>query len=756
MVIQGNMRQTRKIRKGKDIVVRWSLYRNENGERVPFAIDATAVLKVQTPYGTITATEVTIEGNVVSWTFRGKDQEHLGYYGLELVQNDGEKGMVTVDTCTAFALVAHSCEETPDVGGDVVTDAVMLEGEVAFAPLVIELGGESYDDTELRDAIADLQEKDKATDTQLAEQSAKLTELSAEVGKVSDEVEKKADEQGYYPNLSVGMADNLLGHAPAVEREIVFDATASKDNDVTEDVARIEAIKGNSLVWNQSINLAPSTQTISGITYVINSDGTITMSGVATDNSYIEVLDNKAFIGGHKYALTGGFTSGNSLATYFLAINKGGSYTDIASPAVIFAAETTKANKLFIRIASGVDANGFKVYPKLYDLTQMFGAGNEPTTIDEFYSRIPSGVDINAYNEGEVIHNYATGLKSVGFNAWDEQWEKGKFSTTDGTNQGADNTMRMANKVAVLPNSTYYMKSSVDTWVLFYDKDGKVIEGYSTGLEKYQNTSKVKNSSFVTPPNAAYLRAYFNQYFASASTYQNDVCLHLAHTGYRNGEYEPYWEESIGLPNTLVFADGMKSAGSARDEVYYDRYAKKWRVIKRIGVVDLGTLNWSAFTTMNGLSRTQAVLSDFIGGSEGQVSNILCTKFATVKSTASMIGSESTGIFGFTNNRVFVLFKDTDYTDVASFKASLQGVMLYYELAEPIESDLDDYLPATMSAEERAKVLQFIYRVSDFGTEQMLTDEGVKSSALVADIVYGVDAFRTLVNLRKRVAALEK
>ena len=33
MVIQGNMRQTRKIRKGKDIVVRWSLYRNENGER---------------------------------------------------------------------------------------------------------------------------------------------------------------------------------------------------------------------------------------------------------------------------------------------------------------------------------------------------------------------------------------------------------------------------------------------------------------------------------------------------------------------------------------------------------------------------------------------------------------------------------------------------------------------------------------------------------------------------------------------------
>ena len=234
MVIQGNMRQTRKIRKGKDIVVRWSLYRNENGERVPFAIDATAVLKVQTPYGTITATEVTIEGNVVSWTFRGKDQEHLGYYGLELVQNDGERGMVTVDTCTAFALVAHSCEETPDVGGDVVTDAVMLEGEVAFAPLVIELGGESYDDTELRDAIADLQEKDKATDTQLAEQSAKLTELSAEVGEVSVVVNGKPQEtlewqaEGYYAinsSVSEGAVVNINVQPQAAYRCLMVECS---------------------------------------------------------------------------------------------------------------------------------------------------------------------------------------------------------------------------------------------------------------------------------------------------------------------------------------------------------------------------------------------------------------------------------------------------------------------------------------------------------------------------------------------------
>ena len=603
----------------------------------------------------------------------------------------------------------------------------------------------------------------------------KLTELSSEVGKVSEAVGKKADEQGYYPNLSVGMADNLLGHAPAVEREIVFDATASKDNDVTEDVARIEAIKGNSVVWNQlsmqEVGYADGsikwTQAASAFAPLQMNDGVIEITVAKADNLACTIRSaNRKFPSAHKmlvlydiYVEASGYTDAKVKMGYFaspttwLAEAQLSSLIGKTTTITSFVTLTSEANTLFVGIYSALPIGSVVKYSniRIIDLTKMFQAGNEPTTIEEFYSRIPSGVDINAYNEGEVIHNYATGLKSVGFNAWDEEWEKGKFSTTDGTHQGADNTMRMVNKVAVLPNSTYYMKSSVDTWVLFYDKDGKVIEGYSTGLEKYQNACKVKNSSFVTPPNAAYLRAYFNQYFASVSTYQNDVCLHLAHTGYRNGEYAPYWEESVGLPNTLVFADGMKSAGSARDEVYYDRYAKKWRVIKRIGVVDMGTLTWYLSSSYASLFYAK-VANIKPNKSNGISGNILVNKYSTRERNDLQNYDKVSAL----DNVYNVFVKDSAYTDVATFKNAMSGVMLYYELAEPIELDFDDYLPATMSAEERAKVHQFIYRVSDFGTEQMLTEEGVKSSALVADIVYGVDAFRTLVNLRKRVAALEK
>ena len=611
----------------------------------------------------------------------------------------------------------------------------------------------------------------KNYDAELAEQEQKLTELSSEVSEVSEAVGKKADEQGYYPNLSVGMADNLLGHAPAVEREIVFDATASKDNDVTEDVARIESIKGNSVVWNQNIKKGVSTYGNKGFSQNNGNVDILRYDEQADEYTYPfsqackRIYTKFSTIASHKYLVHIGIkleTQNTYNGSYYLCYF-GNPTTQWITNKVDISNYTNKEYVVSQILSATGNSNEFYIgiydaplvaedithisKPRIYDLTQMFGAGNEPTTIDEFYSRIPSGVDINAYNEGEVIHNYAAGLKSVGFNAWDEQWELGTFNTTTGANITRTEQIRTKNLIRVLPNTDYYIKTPTNVWMLMYDNEGKVIEGYKGGNIQDGNSIGVYASvgKFKTAPNASYLKFYLlNTY---GSTYKNDICIHLAHTGYRNGEYAPYWEESIGLPNTLVFADGMKSAGSARDELYYDRYAKKWRVIKRVGVVDMGTLNWKT-----GSSYENAFfVFPFTGAKPAQFP--LCARYEA----KNLAEKKDKSVYVAKNGESPQLYIiDSAYSDVASLKTSLQGAMLYYELAEPIESDLDDYLPATMSAEERAKVHQFIYRVSDFGTEQMLTEEGVKSSALVADIVYGVDAFRTLVNLRKRVAALEK
>lgn len=738
----------RSIRIGKDFNVRWSIRKVVDGERQPYELAGKElVLQYRMPYGLKEANEWKVVGNTIVWTFRGKEQKALGSYELVLTENGGKDGMVTVDTCRAFKLVAHSCEETEGSGGDIVIQDIMLESDVAFAALRGPAGpagkdgkdgkdGEIYDDTEIK---------------------AQLTELSAEVSEVSEAVGKKADEQGYYPNLSVGMADNLLGHAPAIEREIVFDATASKDNDVTEDVARIEAIKGNSVVWNQNIKKGISAYGNKGFSQSNGNVDILRYDEQADEYTYPfsqaskRIYTKFSTIASHKYLVHIGIkleTQNTYNGSYYLYYF-GNPTTQWITNKVDISNYTNKEYVVSQILSAIGNSNEFYIgiydaplvaedithisKPRIYDLTQMFGSGNEPTTIEEFYSRIPSGVDINAYNEGEVIHNYATGLKSVGFNAWDEQWEKGYYDVTTGNKMSAETYFRSINSFRILPNSQYYIKGT-GIRILFYDIN-----------RTYISFVTISNNVVVTPSNASYATIF------GETKYTNDICISLSHTGYRNGEYAPYWEESIGLPNTLVFADGMKSAGSARDEVYYDRYAKKWRVIKRIGEVDMGTLTW-VYDTNNLFFRVET--PKFFKPSYNN--NLVCAKYAvTASKNPSAWSDKELALY---NGSAYPLLgvKDSAYTDVATFKNAMSGVLLYYELAEPIESDLDDYLPATMSAEERAKVHQFIYRVSDFGTEQMLTEEGVKSSALVADIVYGVDAFRTLVNLRKRVAALEK
>ena len=126
----------RSIRIGKDFNVLWSIRKVVDGERLPYELAGKDLeLQYRTPYGIKEATEWEVVGNTIVWTFRGKEQKALGSYELILTENGGKDGMVTVDTCRAFKLVAHSCEETEGSGSDIVIQDVMLESEVTFAAL---------------------------------------------------------------------------------------------------------------------------------------------------------------------------------------------------------------------------------------------------------------------------------------------------------------------------------------------------------------------------------------------------------------------------------------------------------------------------------------------------------------------------------------------------------------------------------------------------------------------------------------------
>ena len=215
-------------------------------------------------------------------------------------------------------------------------------------------------------------------------------------------------------------------------------------------------------------------------------------------------------------------------------------------------------NRYFVvNVKAGVSVD-ITFYPKVYDLTKMFGAGNEPTTVEEFYTRIPSGIDINAYNEGEIISMHTEAIKTVGFNQWDEQWDLG-YIGENGTSEGyVANYIRSKNYIPVVGGMRYFINmpaGASDCQIYCYDKSKKFIWHY-TGSSEY---------STQIPLNAYYVRFYMNY---GSETYHNDICYNLSHTGYKDGTYEPYKEFTRELPVIKkYFPDGMKKAGSAFDSI---------------------------------------------------------------------------------------------------------------------------------------------------------------------------------------------
>ena len=96
----------KKIRFGNDIPIAWTINRNDQPE--DFTGKTLRLTMIGTS-GTTEVTDYTIDGNVLRWMFWGKDQHKPSTYHLCLVENGGEEGMFTIDTCDVLRLVGRSC-----------------------------------------------------------------------------------------------------------------------------------------------------------------------------------------------------------------------------------------------------------------------------------------------------------------------------------------------------------------------------------------------------------------------------------------------------------------------------------------------------------------------------------------------------------------------------------------------------------------------------------------------------------------------
>lgn len=147
----------------------------------------------------------------------------------------------------------------------------------------------------------------------------------------------------------------------------------------------------------------PATQTRNGITFTNNGDGTITVNGTLIDNTvetYYVISGDIELDSTHKY-LALGCPSGGSRTTFFMTDWSGIRY-DIGN-GIIFTNRNMSHN-LQIRILTTVSNLVFK--PQLYDLTAIYGEGNEPTTVEQFLKDYPlSSTDKLSITRQSVKYN---------------------------------------------------------------------------------------------------------------------------------------------------------------------------------------------------------------------------------------------------------------------------------------------------------------------------------------------------------------
>nr|DAH41038.1 MAG TPA: L SHAPED TAIL FIBER PROTEIN [Caudoviricetes sp.] len=332
----------------------------------------------------------------------------------------------------------------------------------------------------------------------------------------------------------------------------------------------------------------------------------------------------------------------------------------------------------------------------IFDLTSMFGSGKEPSTVEEFEAMFPN--EYYPYNAGEVV---SAGTESI--------IEQGKnlFDYTDKTYNGAN--------ISKVENGVIYTKGLTTTvlniptvvgskYTLSFKvkSSGANQGGLRWSLQKGKNTSYAHDSSLIKSEVGYAANAEYQAVatFVATTDFVSlcTIMLMVYDVQLENGDiatdYSPFYQTEYLIPEAIKALPGYGwSAGTARNYVDYEN--KKY--YQCVGNMDLGTLNWA----INSTSLVGEHFYGFVdpgkfkrlGMFQVTVHNILCSKYMTVARNQNVFVDKTITLDGDSTAVSQIQVKDTAYTDTTAFKQAMSGVILYYELEDPIVTDISSLIP---------------------------------------------------------------
>lgn len=486
----------------------------------------------------------------------------------------------------------------------------------------------------------------------------------------------------------------------------------------------VKKVGGRSIVFNQ--NFQPRKEINNGITATADSDGTITLNGTTTA-SYInfrDVTPEQNKIGKYAFKLLI-LNNPDNISMKFGFLNRSNSTPAITSGSSTVIYNQTQ-HEISLGKATGISGfvvgtvfNDVKIKIQIFDLTQMFGSGNEPSTVEEFESMFPNGY--YPYNEGELMSMSVNNVVEQGKNLFDcygfsciailnvngERKLNNSYGTTI-------STIEPTNKIVVTQSQApeSVIAHSNNGWFCVGIKGMEQSKRYTFSFDFTTTKMLIQNPVLQILVNGRFPEDAIN---ISELNVKKRVSFTLEYTkvddrqyielrlsgmsgifenfqldeGSTATAYTPYYTPiSYTIPQAIQNLDGYGwSAGTARNYVDYENK----RYVQCVNSVDLGTLTWEKGESVS--FKTHHLAGQKLTKSYSIAPNFICPKYSTKTQNESWGKTSITGISATSNVNGYIYVNDTSYTDATAFKQAMQGVTLYYELANPIVTDISDLIP---------------------------------------------------------------
>lgn len=440
----------------------------------------------------------------------------------------------------------------------------------------------------------------------------------------------------------------------------------------------VKSVGGRSIVWNQLISQIVE-KTSNGIATTKIDSKSLHISGTSSAVCFIPISPVQTGISNHKYLFHShaSDTTALSSGTGFYNDNGGNRWHEYGK-GIIFTMDGNGTIAIAFRVNSNITVD-FSITPQIYDLTALFGSGNEPVSVEEFEKMFPA--DYYPYNAGEIISAGTEEVVEQGKNLFDI-------------------------KKCVKLNSYYGFEIDTNKTLQIDLKDGKtcptnvsfgIVYVHGNTMANWLITSNgvretITNSRDMTDSTQIMVACYPGNKETMQSI-ADAFDIMLVDGIYKSDTmpaYAPFHRNVYQIPEAIKALPGYGwSAGTARNYVDYENK----RYVQCVSSVDLGTLDWTSRLSTVDNSIYVFISNDLNANNRGNSG--LCSQYDLVTSNIDATIVKKDKFFYY--NPLNIAFIDKSYTDATAFKQAMQGVILYYELANPIVTDIsslvhDDFL----------------------------------------------------------------